>query len=78
MQFNGEVTQEPYACDPTNPELFCQIYFNVHEDDTLTSPVASNPYVINDCKCSMADNISGFCSSVLGTDFYTKAVQAQK
>lgn len=23
MQFKGEVTEQPYACDPTNPEYFC-------------------------------------------------------
>lgn len=35
-------------------------------------------YVEADCKCAMTNMVEGFCSSVIGTEFYRKAMLAKK
>jgi hypothetical protein len=34
-------------------------------------------FVEVDCKCAMSDPNTGFCSSVIGTEFYQKALRSE-
>ena len=70
IKFDKEVTNAPYNCTAIDPNKKCHIVFEQgtgHEGDVEVL-----------CRCSMSDQSSGFCESVIGTDTYAKTVKAKK
>lgn len=70
--FQEEKLDRPYKCAPKNPSDKCVIKFEIPtEAETFTSQASSSLNFINtDCKCALTDQLSGFCSNVIGTPFY--------
>ena len=67
---DDQVTNAPYNCTATDPNKKCKI---IYEEGTAQEGVVE---VL--CRCSMADSQSGFCESVIGTDYYKDAMAAKK
>lgn len=63
-------TNAPYNCTATDPNKKCRI---IYEEGT---PQEGEVEVL--CRCSMSDSQSGFCESVIGTDYYKDAMAAKK
>ena len=83
MKFDGRLVAEPFSCDPTNPKKKCQLFIEINEDDqkdqTIMKHLENRDYVSNDCKCALdGTETKGYCSSILGTQWYEKAVSAQQ
>ena len=68
IMFENEPLFKPYACQPRDPSKKCQIQFQKEDDTTGTVEV--------ECRCAMTDQTSGFCESVLGTEWYWEATQS--
>lgn len=68
-----------YKCNPEKQQNVCQLHFNIapeHKEYTEAKGTTRG-YVENQCKCALDGGAdSGYCSATLGTDKYTKAVQA--
>ena len=45
---------------------------------TGSSVPPKRKFVEADCKCALTDTTTGYCSSVIGTDFYERAVRAER
>lgn len=67
---DDEQTNAPYNCTATDPNKKCRI---IYEEGT---PQEGEVEVL--CRCSMSDSQSGFCESVIGTDYYKDAMAAKK
>ena len=54
--------------------------YETNEEDFVVGKdaPAKRSFVESTCKCAMSDKSTGFCSSVIGTEFYQKAVRAEK
>ena len=81
MMFDGLVLDYPYPCSPADPNKKCALYFEIHEDDQADSEImnyiSTRDKVQNDCKCNLGpDKGGGYCSSIIGTELYEKAVGA--
>ena len=86
MEFNEVEVPYPYACDPSDQAKTCKLKFEVYDDADkayLEKSGTSRSFVENQCKCAL-DGFSdkktglqhGFCSSLLGTDYYRNAMSA--
>lgn len=81
MKFNDKVIDMPFKCNPTNPKIMCELYFNIHEDDqkdaTIVEYLKTRNKGDNKCRCALdGKQNNGYCSSLVGTDMYSKAIQA--
>ena len=74
----SETLAEPYKCDPIDPDIMCNINFDIHVAVKTFTAVGKRAFVETSCKCAMTDQLEGFCGSVIGTDFFRKAVRAKK
>ena len=65
---DGNTLNSPYQCDPTDNDKPCMFYFT------------DSKYFQVPCKCSLDINNpnNGYCSSVMGTPEYKKALSALK
>lgn len=70
IMFDSQELASPYACTATDPNKRCKIVF---EADT-----PKEDYVDVLCRCSLSDQSSGFCESVIGTEIYEKASRGKK
>jgi hypothetical protein len=41
MKFNGNVIESPFKCDPSNPDIKCELYFSINEEDAADSTITS-------------------------------------
>jgi hypothetical protein len=48
----------------------------VDDSDSAYTLKGSRWYVENPCKCAMSDTVTGYCSSVIGTNDYINALAA--
>jgi len=78
IYFENSLINEPYKCSPQDPDKKCMINFNIDDADNAFTSQSSRDKVEADCRCAMTDQTSGFCGSVIGTEFYRKAVRAKK
>ena len=81
MEFDGEVIEYPYKCDPSDQEKLCSLMFDIDPADeafTLEDPTTqTRSKVQNRCRCSLdGEATSGYCSSMLGTEKYARAAAA--
>ena len=86
MKFDGQVlADDTFPCDPTNQEKKCELHFVIDDADAgvtdLLAKTGKHGYVENDCKCSLQKPDSpgyqmGYCSTVLGTEKYRRAMSA--
>lgn len=78
MQGTDEL-RAPYACDPTDPRILCQLNFSPSSMNDY-SKKGKRGYVETPCKCSMTNTTlnEGFCGSVIGTDKYTNHIRSLK
>lgn len=83
MKFDGSKISEPYKCNPTNPKKKCELHIAINEDDqkdtAIMDYVKGRDFVENDCKCALDGIVdSGYCSMIIGTEQYEKAVGAHQ
>ena len=79
MKFDGVKTEEPFACSPKDQTKFCALYYNIHEDDATGSYLKAGTrlFAKNQCRCALNGKIGdGYCSSILGSNHYRRAVGA--
>lgn len=77
MKFAGKVIEEPFACNATNQNFTCQLFFNIEDEDKGYTEKEKRSYVTNQCKCALdGKNTTGYCSNVMGTLKYQRAVKA--
>lgn len=77
MKQADKVLPEPFACDPVNQEIQCQLYFNIWDEDQEFTVQHSRYFVKNQCRCALnGESEAGFCSSVIGTQKMQRALNA--
>ena len=47
----------------------CHTIFEIPEEN-LSYITGAKSFIESDCKCALTDQLSGFCSNILGTDYY--------
>jgi hypothetical protein len=79
MKFDNNVTDDQFSCDPQDQTKSCQLFFNVDEEDKGYTEKNGRYYVKNKCKCALdGTENKGYCSNVMGTMRYSRAVIALK
>ena len=79
MRFKDKVIEEPFKCNPTDPKVKCKLYIQISEDDKDNSYSSTRDFVQNDCKCALdGEKDSGYCSLIVGTEWYEKGVAAHQ
>lgn len=68
--------EAPYSCNPQDPDLKCQVRFDIASADTAYTSVGKRSFVESECQCALSNETTGYCGTVIGTDYYTKAVRA--
>jgi len=68
--FQNKKLNEPYKCSPQNPSDKCKIMFDIPASQTNFTSKGSRGFIQTNCSCALTDQLSGFCSNVLGTDPY--------
>lgn len=63
MKFDDKVVPEPFACNPTNPEKRCELYYEVDAEDEADSTakeyingpagLGHRAKILNYCKCAL-------------------------
>ena len=75
MKFDGKTLEVPYACNPTDYKKKCELYFQVALEDANLDYIKTRNKGDNECKCALDGRVnSGYCSSLAGTEMYTKAI----
>lgn len=69
IEFAGKAIDQPYKCAPTNPSMKCHTIFEIPEENQ-SYVTGAKSFIESDCKCALTDQLSGFCSNILGTDYY--------
>jgi len=71
---------------PTNVTGFPAPHMNCTTNTTFPFDQSEKKWVMSvpkrshveaDCRCAMNDTDTGYCSSVIGTEFYSKAMRAE-
>lgn len=55
MKWNGNVLDQPYACNPKELDIQCELYFDIYDGDNDYVEAAGKKrnYVGNQCKCAL-------------------------
>ena len=77
MRYNDTIIEDPFPCNASYQNYSCELYFNIDAEDIAYSNQTTRRFVENQCKCALTGNETlGYCSSVLGTKKYRRAVAA--
>lgn len=80
MTFDDKVTNQPFACNPSDQSKMCKLYFNIEAEDEEYTKKNNRFFVENKCKCALKPGQPelGYCSSVIGTKKYQRSLKAMR
>jgi hypothetical protein len=65
--FQGQLLNQPYKCSPQNPLDMCTTKFSIPQNQTNYTSQGNLSSIATKCSCALTDQLSGFCSNIVGT-----------